>query len=822
MQTLKPADQDIEPTFIVFDLETQQEKEFKQTELGPMYLHEPNLCIAYKFCDGCQDAVLNQKNFSSCTRCGPNRWTFEGSSTISDFGEWLYSDNMGTKKNPVIAIAHNARGFDAQFLINYLAEKGYRPEIVTKGQGIMQMKAASVTIKDSLNFLPSSLAALPKTFGFQAKKGYFPHFFNHEANENYEGPLPDHQHYGTSTMMISDREKFFSWYTPLQKSGYVFNLKKERWIYCENDVFICAKSIMEFWALVIQKTQVDPILRAMTIASTTSIVYRQNFLPEKTIGLIPPGGYKITDSQSEVALIWLKYISESENVRIQHARNGGEKIITIGHRKISVDGYAEKNGKKIVYKFHGCRFHGCPRCFPNRQLCIRNDPKTMEERYKATVQKSKLLKEAGYEVIELWKCHLEDMRKRNPSLDLFFSCAKIREPMDPRSAFFGGRTNATKLLHEFKNGEKGHYVDVCSLYPTTLMYDEFPVGHPKIITENFQRITKRDKPYKGLIFCSIIPPSGLLHPVLPHRSLGKTTFPLCRTCVETHQKVPCKHGSGDRELTGTWTHVELNKAVDLGYRVTQIHGVYHYEDWMKYDGKDPKSGLFAEYILVFLKLKQEKTGWPSWVKTEADQETYICNYEERMGIKLDPAEIEKNAGLRAVAKLFLNSFWGKFGQRENLLQQKYVTPQEFFKLFHDPTVDLKSWEMIGGQDEDDESATMLVRYTKKEDFIKPLSNTNVVIAAFVTAHARIRLYSYLEELQDRVLYFDTDSVFYTSKPGEKNLPTGDYLGDLTDELAEYGDGSYVTEFISAGPKNYSYKVFSTRDKKIHQAIKVKG
>ena len=32
----------------------------------------------------------------------------------------------------------------------------------------------------------------------------------------------------------------------------------------------------------------------------------------------------------------------------------------------------------------------------------------------------------------------------------------------------------------------------------------------------------------------------------------------------------------------------------------------------------------------------------------------------------------------------------------------------------------------------------------------------------------------------------------------------------------------MTEFISAGPKNYSYKVFSTKDQKIHQVIKVKG
>ena len=319
----------------------------------------------------------------------------------------------------------------------------------------------------------------------------------------------------------------------------------------------------------------------------------------------------------------------------------------------------------------------------------------------------------------------------------------------------------------------------------------------------------------------MIPPKGLLHPVLPYKALGKTTFPLCRTCVEQRQKEPCTHGSGERQLTGAWPHVELNKAVDLGYRVTQIHEVYHYEKWMQYDGKDPKSGLFTEYILVFLKLKQEKSGWPSWVKTEEDADAYIRNYEEHVGIKLDPSEIEKNAGLRSIAKLFLNSFWGKFGQRENMDQQKYVTPQEFFKLFHNETVTLKGWQMVASGD-DDASATMLVRYKMTEDFAQPLANTNVVIAAYVTAHARLRLYKFLEILQDRVLYFDTDSVFYVSKPGQENLPIGDYLGDLTDELADYGEGSYVTEFISAGPKNYSYKVYSTKDKKIHQVIKVKG
>ncbi len=174
-----------------------------------------------------------------------------------------------------------------------------------------------------------------------------------------------------------------------------------------------------------------------------------------------------------------------------------------------------------------------------------------------------------------------------------------------------------------------------------------------------------------------------------------------------------------------------------------------------------------------------------------------------------------------------------------MVQQKYVTPEEYFKIFYDETIEIMGFTMTSEND-DDESATMLLRFKKQKDFIDPLRNTNVILAAYVTAHARLRLYRFLEELQDRVLYFDTgkhflilvflqtklnlfsDSVFYTTKPGEKTLPLGDYLGDLTDELMEYGDGSYVTEFISAGPKNYSYKVYSTKDKKIHQLIKVKG
>ena len=56
---------------------------------------------------------------------------------------------------------------------------------------------------------------------------------------------------------------------------------------------------------------------------------------------------------------------------------------------------------------------------------------------------------------------------------------------------------------------------------------------------------------------------------------------------------------------------------------------------------------------------------------------------------------------------------------------------------------------------------------------------------------------------DRCLYYDTDSCIYVSRPGLLEPLTGDYLGDLTNELPP--DCS-IEEFISAGPKNYAYRL----------------
>ncbi|CAB4003301.1 DNA polymerase [Paramuricea clavata] len=74
---------------------------------------------------------------------------------------------------------------------------------------------------------------------------------------------------------------------------------------------------------------------------------------------------------------------------------------------------------------------------------------------------------------------------------------------------------------------------------------------------------------------------------------------------------------------------------------------------------------------------------------------YIADYAAKEGIQLDPRKIMKNPGLRALAKLMLNSFWGKFVQRSNMGQIKIVSdPAEYFDLFSSDNINVTNVNFI--------------------------------------------------------------------------------------------------------------------------------
>ena len=122
-------------------------------------------------------------------------------------------------------------------------------------------------------------------------------------------------------------------------------------------------------------------------------------------------------------------------------------------------------------------------------------------------------------------------------------------------------------------------------------------------------------------------------------------------------------------------------------------------------------------------------------------------------------------------------------------------PKEFFKLLYSDKFEVCDARLVN----DD---AMEVHYRNMKGFEDTNNKVNVVIAAFTTAYARLKLYDLLDLLQERVLYYDTDSVIYVHKPDKPDPPLGNYLGDLTNEL---DDDDYITSFASGGPKNYTYQ-----------------
>jgi len=51
------------------------------------------------------------------------------------------------------------------------------------------------------------------------------------------------------------------------------------------------------------------------------------------------------------------------------------------------------------------------------------------------------------------------------------------------------------------------------------------------------------------------------------------------------------------------------------------------------------------------------------------------------------------------------------------------------------------------------------------------------------------------------------------------VQTGDYLGDITDELEEYGSGSYIEEFVTSVSKNCAFLVFCPATRKSNLSVK---
>jgi hypothetical protein len=338
-----------------------------------------------------------------------------------------------------------------------------------------------------------------------------------------------------------------------------------------------------------------------------------------------------------------------------------------------------------------------------------------------------------------------------------------------KRGFFGGRTEVFKLFQswtdeDIKNGIHGKYIDIQSLYPSVQFFDDLPCGIPiwdnDPIVENYEEYVNS---HYGYIECDISCPDNLHIPLLPEKKNNKLMFDLVD------------------KVKAVYSSIELKRALEIGYKITKIYKSLSF---------NKSNNMFKGYIQNFLKIKTESAGYDG-----DDIDAYIQRYYNNCGVLLDKEKIKKNSGMKLLAKICLNSLWGKFGQNDELPTTNYIKNDAWFKLLKrhmNKEVELQNEIMI---DED----TLYVSYIEKVQDKTSLMTTNVALAGFTTANARLRLYKELYKLNDRVIYCDTDSIIYEYRKNEYNTQEGDCLGEW--ELEENGD---IKNVYALAPKTYGY------------------
>ena len=131
--------------------------------------------------------------------------------------------------------------------------------------------------------------------------------------------------------------------------------------------------------------------------------------------------------------------------------------------------------------------------------------------------------------------------------------------------------------------------------------------------------------------------------------------------------------------------------------------------------------------------------------------------------------------------------------------------EELLKICYDPNIEVE--EIYPGSQN-----IVLVSMKKTTTNPPPLPNCSLPIGIFTTSYARTRMLQYLTKLginsdPARVLYMDTDSIIYVRKVPGYGLPTGDFTGELKNEItSQYGAHAKATLFLANGPKSYLIKI----------------
>lgn len=134
-------------------------------------------------------------------------------------------------------------------------------------------------------------------------------------------------------------------------------------------------------------------------------------------------GYNEYRISSYASLSLFERLNAFLNINIKHYKNGGELKIKTDESYIKIDGYyrckdyTEKESLKtifptmiineksleILFEYNGCFWHGCNKCFKNRDEINPKAKLSFKELYNKTVLRKKFIENEGYNYIEIWE-----------------------------------------------------------------------------------------------------------------------------------------------------------------------------------------------------------------------------------------------------------------------------------------------------------------------------------------------------------------------------------------------------------------------------------
>lgn len=396
-----------------------------------------------------------------------------------------------------------------------------------------------------------------------------------------------------------------------------------------------------------------------------------------------------------------------------------------------------------------------------------------------------------------------------------------------RRALRGGNTNVRRLYYETPRDRStgARYIDIQSLYPAVQYYDKLPVGRPRIVY--YTSIDKEkvfnvkpsllwlEREFFGFIECDLALPHDE-HVDLPFHPV------LClRSRVRNHTTLLSHYHSLERVVL---TSVELQAALKQGYRIKHVYRTDTYAS---------SRDVFKPFVKKWLRLKIINSSVPAIYRNDIKGYVKALNKRYQFETPVTVGDFEyvmthgPNVAMRGLAKLILNSLWGKFGQRTDLVNRELLmNGNDVFRL---NTMISQGWVKEKKREflRSGEGMVTPIQIAHVVNYLKR-ERKNVAIAAFVTANARLRLFQALQKLDDRVLYHDTDSVIYEC-PRQPSTSTathpylieeGIFLGDWESETGS----TFIDQFVSLAPKTYAYRYPSSPEKPndFTECVKGKG